>query len=342
MFSPNYIISNKLLANIKRISEIISKLNNRNFSRVILLDMERRAREISAFSSTSIEGNPLPLMDVKRILKNKPENARDSEKEVLNYNKALIKLNALIKSNQEIFNTKLILQIQQTITTGLIEAYRCGKIRQEPVFINNPKTHQTVYLPPDYQEVDKLLEELFTYLDKNKNIVDPLILAGLFHKQFVLIHPFMDGNGRTTRLATKVLLAKMGLDTFYLFSFENYYNKNVSRYFQEVGALGDYYEIKDKIDFTSWLEYFTDGIIDELLRVMKELEKENNSPAQELKEHHQKIIAYIKKRGYIMDKDYANLTERAKPTRNLDFRKLIAEGMIEKLGKGKATYYKFK
>ncbi len=67
MFKPKYTISNKLLANIKRISEIVVELNNRNFSRVILLDMERRAREISAYSSTSIEGNPLPLTDVKRI-----------------------------------------------------------------------------------------------------------------------------------------------------------------------------------------------------------------------------------------------------------------------------------
>jgi len=342
MFNPKYTISNRLLANIKRISEIISELNNRNFSRVVLLDMERRAREISAYSSTSIEGNPLPLIDVKRILKNSPENVRDSEKEVLNYNKALIELDSLIKSGQEIFNTKLILQIQQTITKGLIEDCRCGKIRQEPVFVNNPKTRQTVYLPPDHQEVEKLLKELFIYLDKNKKIIDPLILAGIFHKQFVVIHPFVDGNRRTTRLATKMLLAKMGLNTFYLFSFENYYNQNVSRYFQEVGVLGDYYEIKDKIDLSSWLEYFTDGIIDELLRVAKELEKENNSPEKELKEYHQKIIAYIKKRGYITDRDYSALTDRAKPTRNLDFRKLIADGIIEKVGKGKATYYKFK
>lgn len=342
MFNPKYTISHRLLANIKRISEIISELNNRNFPHVVLLDMERRARAISVYSSTSIEGNPLPLTDVKRILKNKPEFARDSEKEVLNYNQALIELDNLIKSGQEIFNKKFILKIQQIITTGLIEKYRCGKIRQEPVFVNNPKTRQTVYLPPDHQDVDKLLEELFFYLNKNKNIIDPLILAGIFHKQFVIIHPFIDGNGRTTRLATKALLAKMGLNTFHLFSFENYYNQNVSRYFEEVGVSGNYYEIKDKIDFTSWLEYFTDGIIDELLRVVKELEKEIVSPEKELKEHHQKIITYLKKKGYITDKDYSTLTERAKATRILDFKKLISDGIIEKVGKGKATYYKMK
>lgn len=342
MFNPKYTISNKLLANIKKISEIVVELNNRNFSRIILLDMERRAREISAYSSTSIEGNPLPLTDVKKILKNKPENIRDSEKEVLNYNKALVNLDILIKSDYEIFDTKLLLEIQRTITFELIEDYRCGQIRQEPVFVNNPKTRQTVYLPPDHQEVTELLNELFFYLDKNKNEIDPLILAGVFHKQFVIIHPFVDGNGRTARLATKILLAKMGLNTFNLFSFENYYNQNVSRYFQEVGVLGNYYEIKDKIDFTSWLEYFTDGIIDELMRVIKELEKENNTPDRKLKDHHKKIITFIKKWDYITDRDYADFTNRARATRNLDFRKLIADGVIQKFGKGKATYYKLK
>jgi len=342
MFNPKYTISNRLLGNIKRIAGLIADLNNRSFSDVVLAELEKRAREISAFSSTSIEGNPLPLTDVKRILKNRPEHVRDSEKEVLNYNKALVELDALIKTDKVIFDTKLTLEIQKTITNELIEDYRCGQIRQEPVFVNNPKTRQTIYWPPDHVEVNNLLDELFYYLEENKNVIDSLILAGIFHKQFVVIHPFIDGNGRTARLATKVLLAKMRLNTFNLFSFENYYNQNVSKYFQEVGVLGNYYDVKDEIDLTSWLEYFTGGIIDELLRVGKELDKENSSPENELKEYHQIIISYVKDKGYITDREYSKLTDRAKPTRNLDFRKLIYRGIIEKIGKGKATYYKLK
>lgn len=342
MFEPKYTISNRLLSNIKRITEIIVDLNNRIFSGVILAELEKRAREISAFSSTSIEGNPLPLTDVKRILKTRPEHIRNSEKEVLNYNKALVELNSLIGKEKQVFNLSLILKIQKTITDRLIEEYRSGKLRQEPVFVNNPKTRQTVYLPPEHSDVSKLMNELFGYIKENENKVDPLILAGIFHKQLVIIHPFIDGNGRTARLATKMLLAKMGLNTFNLFSFENYYNQNVSKYFREVGELGNYYDIRDEIDFTSWLEYFTDGIIDELLRVKKELDKETASPEKELKDYHQKIIKHIEKYGYISDRDYAKLTERAKPTRNLDFRKLIELGIIEKLGKGRATYYKLK
>ncbi|MFA5776886.1 MAG: Fic family protein [Parcubacteria group bacterium] len=342
MFNPKYTISNLLLGNIKRITEIIVDLNSRNFSGLVLAELEKRAREVSAFSSTSIEGNPLPLTDVKRILKTRPEHIRDSEKEVLNYNKALVELNDSIKNKKRVFDLPLILKIQETITQGLIEKYRSGKLRQEPVFVNNPKTRQTAYLPPEHKEVSKLMQELLDYIEKNKNTVDPLILAGIFHKQFVIIHPFIDGNGRTARLTTKVLLAKMGLNTFNLFSFENYYNKNVSKYFQEVGLFGNYYEIKDQIDFTSWLEYFTDGIIDELLRVSKEMKQEAVPLEKDLRDHHRKIINFIEENEYISDRDYAKLTDRAKPTRNLDFRKLIGLGIIEKMGRGKATYYKLK
>jgi len=342
MFTPKYIITNRLLENIKRIAEIVTTLNSRHFSRVVLLNMERRAREVSAYSSTSIEGNPLPLTDVKKILKQRPEYIRDSEREVLNYNKALIELNDAIRADDASLDVEWLENIQKTVTDGLIESSRHGHIRKEPVFVNDPRTGKTLYWPPDHQDVIPLLRDLFGFLEHNARSIDPLILAGIFHREFVIIHPFVDGNGRTARLATKVLLAKMGLDTFQLFSFENYYNQNVTRYFQEVGLIGNYYDCADQLDFTSWLEYFTDGIIDELLRVQKELEQETSGHESALEEYHRKIIARIEKKGFITDRDYSTLTDRAKPTRHLDFRKLIDLGIIMKVGKGRATYYTLK
>lgn len=149
----------------------------------------------------------------------------------------------------------------------------------------------------------------------------------------------MDGNGRATRLVTKALLAAMGLNTFNLFSFENYYNNNVTKYFQTVGEFGNYYELVSKIDFTNWLEYFTEGIIDELLRVQKLLPGISISPATKLQIYHKKMLEYIQKKGFITDQDYAKLIDRAKATRALDFQKLTELGLIERKGKGRATYY---
>ncbi|NQU99887.1 MAG: Fic family protein [Parcubacteria group bacterium] len=342
MLEPKYNINNKILFNIKKIAELSVDLNNRNYSQVVLVRLLKNAKEISVFSSTSIEGNPLPLSEVKKILKNKPQYIRDTEKEVLNYNQALTDLNKRIDQKKINFNLSLVLNIQKLVMQDLIQDYRCGKFRIEPVFVNNPKTGRTVYWPPDHQDVLNLLQDLIDYINDNKNKIDPLILAGIFHKQFVIIHPFMDGNGRTVRLVTKVLLANMGLNTFNLFSFENYYNKNIDKYFNKVGEINNYYDIKNKIDFTAWLEYFTDGIIDELLRVGKEVVKQDIKPKDQLSNDQQKLINYIKRHGYITDKLYSEITDRAKPTRHLDFRNLIERGLIEMHNKARATYYKLK
>jgi Fic family protein len=341
-FEPIYRISDVLLANIKRVAEIVTELNARRFSGVVLVELERRARELSAYSSTSIEGNPLPLTDVKRLLKTRPASIRDSEREVLNYNTALTDLDGRIKKERSSFDFQLILEIQKTVTDELIARHRSGRLRHEPVFVNDPRTRRSVYLPPDHSDVPVLMQSLLEYVDRSENIIDALIVAGIFHKQFVIIHPFIDGNGRTARLATKALLAKMGVDTFNLFSFENYYNRNVSKYFQEVGEFGNYYDIREIIDFTPWLEYFTAGIIDELLRVSKDLDREAKAPVERLEEYHQKILTHVSRYGSIADRDYAKLTDRARPTRHLDFRKLIELGKIEKVGQGRATYYQLR
>src|ERR1041384_7138807 len=97
MSPTHYTISPQLLDNLKRIAVLTAELNAQPFPQVALMRLEQSAREVSAFASTSIEGNPLPLTEVKRILKNRPESIRDSEREVLNYNEALIFLERLLR-----------------------------------------------------------------------------------------------------------------------------------------------------------------------------------------------------------------------------------------------------
>lgn len=337
-FEPKYTITNTLLANIKRIGILTGELNNRTFPNTILIELEKSALEVSSFSSTSIEGNPLPLAEVKKVLKNQPENIRNSEREVINYNQALENLNQKITTNEP-FTEELILQIHAQVMNGLLPISELGDYRDKPVFVNNPQTGETIYWPPDAFEMKELMGQLVSFINSQRSDMDPLILAGIFHKQFVIIHPFLDGNGPTTRLITKYLLAAMGIDTFRLFSFENYYNKNVSRYFEIVGAKGNFYDIHNDIDFTSWLEYFTEGIVDELLRVKSLLEEKVSQVPTMLQDHHQQILDHIKQHGHINDSIYAQITDRAKATRVLDFNYLIDHHLILRHGKGKSTYY---
>lgn len=342
MFTPKYTITDKLLSNIKRIVNLVHELNDQRFPNVVLFEFEKTARAVSSYASTSIEGNPLPLTEVKKILKSTPAHIRDSEKEVLNYNQALGKLNQRLNDKNFLFSLDLILNTQKQVIDGLLPPIDTGKLRNKPVVVNDPRTGNVVYLPPEVEEVSVLMGNLVSFVNENRGIIDPFIIAGIFHKQMVIIHPFMDGNGRTTRLMTKVLLAHMGLDTFNLFSFENYYNQNVTRYFQVVGEYGNYYDLVGAIDFTNWLEYFTEGVIDELLRVQKLLPPIRNTPGTQLQSYHLKIIEHIRNNGFITDSIYAELVDRAKATRALDFQKLLELGVLDRKEKGRATYYIFK
>ncbi|MFA7308813.1 MAG: Fic family protein [Patescibacteria group bacterium] len=339
MFDPHYTITPKLLANIKKITVLIEKLNSEVYPTVVLAELKRNAFSLSSYSSTSIEGNPLPLSEVKIILKNNPKIIRDSEREVINYNNALKELDMVVRERKGTLNLATILNTQKIVTNKLIGPENSGKLRTTQVYVKNPKLRKIIYMAPQAQDIRHLLDDLIQFVNSSKDIIDPLILAGIFHKQFVIVHPFTDGNGRTARLITKLVLASMGLNTFSLFSFENYYNQHIEKYFNTVGVVGHYYDEKDTIDFTPWLEYFTDGIIDELLRVRAILKKQKKSSETVLKPHHETILYHITKHGFITDREYARITSRAKPTRHLDFKKLINLGLIQKKGNGRATIY---
>lgn len=336
-----YQITDKLLSLIRQIATTLAELDHLRLSGPVLYELEKVGTITSAYSSTSIEGNSLPITEVKKLLKSIPRNLRDSEREVVNYNAAILQLNKEVSRPNFEFSVDLILQIHRLVMHKLLPKGQTGRLRNQPVFVNDPKLRKTIYWPPDHGDVEPLLLNLITFLNKNTDRIDPLILAGIFHKQFMIIHPFLDGNGRTGRLATKVLLANMGYDFFNIFSFENYYNQNVARYFEMVGIKGDFYDHKT-ILYTNWLEYFAEGILDEILRVRKQINLQTVVPQRTLSQDQQKIIEHIQKAGFIQDADYARLTKRAKATRILDFKKLIDLGRIERYGAGRATYYKLK
>ncbi len=77
-------------------------------------------------------------------------------------------------------------------------------------------------------------------------------------------------------------MVDLGLNAFHVFSFEHYYNVRVAEYFHRVGVLGDYYDICDTLDFSEWLEFFSEGIIDEMMRVIKILETTTITPKNKL------------------------------------------------------------
>ena len=295
------------------------------------------ARSLSAHASTGIEGNPLPLTDVKRLLKAAPANVRDTEREVLNYNQALDWLQQAIVLGEFTPTSETFTHLQGLVTEGLMDnPADTGAIRQRPVIIRDPnRADGIVFMPPDHGDVPRLLEALMDFVQTNLNEIEPVILAGLFHKQAVIIHPYMDGNGRSSRLMSTGLLGLTGLDLFAIFSFEAYYNRNVTRYFKMVGERGDLYDLGEDLDFTSWLEYFAEGILGELLRVLQQLERR---PVR-LELHHQQIINFLDRHGTLTQRELGQVSSRSLPARKKDLAFLVERGLIKPEGGGRSRYY---
>lgn len=340
IWTPEYTITDKLLFTMREIGEVIGEVKSYQLSGKALARLELDARQLSTHASTSIEGNPLALTDVKRVLKSNKEHIRDTEREVLNYNHALQVLYSSVRKGTFKLNISTLEKTQKQVVDGLMDnPADCGRLRQAPVLIRNPrKTDEVVFIPPDAKDVKGLTSKLMSFINRSIGKIDPIVLAGLFHRQCLIVHPFIDGNGRTTRLLTTAILGKGGLDLFEIFSFENYYNQNITRYFKAVGLEGDYYDLESAIDFTRWLEYFADGILDELLRLRKLLPAQLE-PQPRLEKHHQQILGYIGERGSITQREYAAISSRSLASRKLDFEKLVDLEMIEAKGVGRGTYY---
>lgn len=158
IWDPKNKISNKLLLTVREIGESISEIKAQNLTHGTLARLELNARELSSYASTSIEGNPLPLADVKRLIKAQKESIRDTEREVINYNNALQTLYKSASQDRFKLSVKTLEKVQGQVVDGLMNnPSHCGALRQDPVIIRNPsKIDKVVFIPPDAKDVGQL------------------------------------------------------------------------------------------------------------------------------------------------------------------------------------------
>lgn len=158
------------------------------------------------FESNRIEGNTLTLQETDLVIN---EGLTISGKtmrehlEAINHKDAIVFVKSIVQNSQAI-SESVILQIHNLILRG-IQAEYAGKYRNVQVMIKGSK-----HLPPQAFLVSKQMEDLMYWFEMNKNLLHPVILAAEMHVKLVTIHPFIDGNGRTSRLLMNLILMKNG------------------------------------------------------------------------------------------------------------------------------------
>jgi Fic family protein len=121
-----------------------------------------------------------------------------------------------------------------------------------------------VYLPPEAKDVPRLMQELVEWVGVTRRegkLPVPLI-AAIAHYQFATIHPYYDGNGRSARLLTTLILHRFGYGLKGIYSLEEYYARDLHGYYNalSVGPSHNYYGGRAEAAITPFLEYFLAGM----------------------------------------------------------------------------------
>ncbi|MFH1454096.1 MAG: Fic family protein [Armatimonadota bacterium] len=259
IWKPIYSINSNIARSLMEIEAARAAVENIPLSPAAEAELRHKARIRFTHYSTRIEGNRLTLKEAQDIIEKKKTyfhgRERDVE-EVRNYWDALLKTENLAANRAE-FSEDMIKRLH-----AIVERDKRAKpthYRDGQNVIRDSQTGRIIYLSPEAKDVPALMGEMVRRARKAEKEKVPIpIIAALAHYQFVTIHPYYDGNGRTARLSATFILQRDGYGLNGFFSMEEHHARDLAGYYNslEVNKRHNYYEGRAEADLTSWIEYF--------------------------------------------------------------------------------------
>ena len=322
---PPYMITDKML---NYVSDIMKKIGEANYFESLnrYPELRRKSRIRSIHSSLAIENNQLSLFQVEDVINGKM--VIGEQKDIQEVKNAYEAYEQIDKVNPySVDDLKKI----HGILTFLIEK-DAGKFRNhgEAVYDGNIQ----IFMAPPHKMVPTLMDNLFNWMIENKDKVNPLILSSVFHYEFVFIHPFHDGNGRTARIWQTAILSNWEKAFTYL-PIESMIKKNQEEYYKVIDNCNKAGESTEFIEFM--LKMINDTIDD----VINSREMKDKLELL-LSENESKIIECIKRNVLIGAKDIIEQTSIADRTARRILSKLAENGMIEIVGNNQSPNKKYK
>ncbi|WP_242945364.1 Fic family protein [Alkalibacter saccharofermentans] len=178
---------------------------NRPFTKGLGNSLKEKLIVEWTYNSNAIEGNTLTLSETKVVLEGITVGGKSMREhlEAINHREAILFVEDLI-ANKEPLSEWNIKNIHALIIKE-IDNTNAGKYRTENVVISGAR-----HMPPKHYEVGDLMQKLIAEYQKEWKEFHPIVRATLIHGEFVKIHPFIDGNGRTSRLLLNFELMKNG------------------------------------------------------------------------------------------------------------------------------------
>src|SRR3989344_8149690 len=336
MFKPEFSLTSKIISNISEIERLYGRLEGTKIPKQLLLNLERNNLIESSYASNSIEGNPLSQAEVTNLLLNDRVPTNRDEKEVVNYFKILKELEKRIKQQADLTQ---ILDIHEKLMSGVADEIK-GKIRNKSIVVGRHDDNGNLIIkhdPPFHKRslIEQSLKQLVEWLSNTQEA--PVLQAGIFHHEFVYIHPFEDGNGRVCRLLTALIFLKHNYLINKYFVLDDYYDIDRSLY-------SDSLHSADSGDKTTWLEYFTDGVKYSLAGALGKVETGLTQLTFDIRltPKEQEVLKIIQKYRELNSSD---LTKELAISRQQAFnllKSLTKKGYLEKKGSTKSSYYVLK
>ena len=320
---PPYTITDKML---NLATSIMEKIGEANYFESLnrFPELRRKTRIQSIHSSLAIENNQLSLFQVEAVINGKAVIGEQKDiQEVKNAYKAYEEID-----NVNPYSVDDLKKIQGILTFAIEDD--SGKFRNHGEAVYDGDVQ--IFMAPPHRMVPELMDNLFRWMNEVKENVNPLILSSIFHYEFVFIHPFSDGNGRTARLWQTAILAHWK-DLFKYIPIESIIRKHQEEYYTAIQNCNNAGNSNEFIEFM--LKVINEAVDGMIVTSSQETTQETTQKTTQ-----EKIINLIMKNPAITQVEMAKILDLTRDGISYNIKILKEKGIIERVGSTKNGFWK--
>ncbi len=300
-----------------------------------------------AFYSSVIEGAFSTIKRMRELVEGHDSPKDHSEQMIINNYRAM---QFIFQEKHKDLSIDLILQLHQIITDQTFEKGQegfAGKFRDDQVYIQDANG-KIIYTPPKAADVPAAMEKLVQWVNQAESgvFIHPIIKAAVLHFQLVYIHPFFDGNGRTSRALFYFYLIKNEYEFFKYFSISAVVEKTKAQYYRAIKDVEDY-----EADLTYFLLYLSKVVLDSIGAVTKQIAKHYHKQYVFMKIEREQIAISPRQKKFlnaflvrasseIRIGDYQKVNKVVYETARRDLEDLYKKGILVREQQKKAFVYK--
>ncbi len=342
-----FVVTQYLLGVISEIEQNRGFLSALKLPKKFLETLTSETEKKEAYYSSHIEG-AVTSLEIALLHLNKPTR-KDYEDEslqmIINNRDALQYIHT---QNSKSFDHEMIYGLHKILVrnTHKDRPITIGAYRKGPIYVVD-SLGQVVYEGPPASDVMSMMNSFIQWMNGTKEI-HPLIEAAFVHLYFVHVHPFDDGNGRSARALSNLLLMKRDYQFINFLSPSDYFDHHRGEYYRAIQNAEAH-----ENDATFFILYYLKALAEQLKTVQHEIQKENKvqnirgllgaKVQAKLDKKQVKALQWMLEHPEAMStKKYCKLGQCSDETARKDFNDMLEAGLIEKIGHGRTTGYVLK